>query len=138
MNDTFHIKTLHDLPLAAAKLAAKINQGDIVVLYGTMGAGKTTFVKEVCQCMNVVDTVNSPSYAIVNEYSTKNGQTIYHFDFYRIKNVIEAFDFGYEDYFYSGNTCFVEWPERVAEIMPDDIVAVNIQLQNDNTRIITF
>ena len=104
-----------------------------------MGAGKTTFVKAICEELGVEDVITSPTFAIVNEYqSTKTGGPIYHFDFYRIKKLDEVYDMGYEDYFYSGAPCFLEWPELIEEILPNDAVKVTITEQEDGTRIVEF
>jgi tRNA threonylcarbamoyladenosine biosynthesis protein TsaE len=98
-----------------------------------MGAGKTTLIKAVCEELGVEDVITSPTFAIVNEYSA-NGQSIYHFDFYRIKKLEEVYDMGYEDYFYSGALCFIEWPELVESLLPSDAVSVTISEQTDGTR----
>ena len=104
-------------------------------LYGKMGAGKTTFVKALCEELGVSDVITSPTFAIVNEYrSDENGELIYHFDFYRIKKLSEVYDMGYEDYFYSGALCFIEWPELVEELLPGDAVKVTIEELEDGTR----
>ena len=100
----------------------------VFALYGKMGAGKTTFVKALCEELGVSDVITSPTFAIVNEYrSDENGELIYHFDFYRIKKLSEVYDMGYEDYFYSGALCFIEWPELVEELLPGDAVKVTIE-----------
>ncbi len=106
----------------------------VYLFYGSMGAGKTTFIRAICEELGVKDTVNSPTFAIINEYTDGDGNPIYHFDFYRINKVEEAYDFGYEDYFYSGNVCFVEWPEMIEELLPADAVKVSIQEKEDGTR----
>ena len=104
-----------------------------------MGAGKTTFIKAVCEELGVTDVINSPTFAIINEYRSETaGELIYHFDFYRINKVEEAFDFGYEDYFYSGALCFIEWPELIEELLPMDAVKVTIEEQADGSRVITL
>ena len=103
-----------------------------------MGAGKTTFVKALCQELGVGDVVNSPTFAIVNEYqSDTTAALIYHFDFYRIKKLEEVFDMGYEDYFYSGALCFIEWPELIEDLLPEDAVRVSITTQPDGSRLLT-
>lgn len=103
-------------------------------MYGAMGVGKTTFVKAVCEELGVEDTINSPTFAIVNEYHTAKDKLVYHFDFYRIEDVQEAYDFGYEDYFYSQAMCFIEWPERIETILPNDVVNLNFTEEEDGTR----
>lgn len=105
--------------------------------YGKMGAGKTTFVKALCDVLGVDDVVNSPTFAIVNEYhSTLLDGPVFHFDFYRIKRLEEAYDIGTDDYFYSGHPCFIEWPELIEDILPEDVVRVTIEEQADGTRLI--
>ena len=99
----------------------------IFALYGTMGAGRTTLIKALCKELGSEDYVTSPTFALINEYSTSTGALIYHFDFYRIKKLEEAYDLGYEDYIYSGNYCFIEWPEMIESLLPDGIVAVSIK-----------
>ena len=110
----------------------------IFAFYGKMGVGKTTFVKSLCDAMGVDDTVNSPTFAIVNEYADREGSPIYHFDFYRIKSVAELYNLGYEDYFYSDAVCFVEWPQLAEEILPEETVKVTIDEKEDGTREITI
>ena len=110
----------------------------IFAFYGAMGAGKTTFVKALCEAMGVTDTVNSPTFAIVNEYDTPSGCPIYHFDFYRIKRLAEVYDMGYEDYFYGRGLCFIEWPELVEELLPEETVKVIIEEQSDGSRVVRF
>jgi tRNA threonylcarbamoyladenosine biosynthesis protein TsaE len=110
----------------------------VFAFYGSMGAGKTTFIKAICEELGVEDVINSPTFAIVNEYRSNTGELIYHFDFYRINKVEEAFDFGYEDYFYSGALCFIEWPERIHDLLPGDYVEVRISENSDGSRSITI
>ena len=110
-----------------------------VCLLWQMGAGKTTFIKSVCEALGVTDVVNSPTFSIVNEYrSDTTGELIYHFDFYRIKNLDEVYDMGYEDYFYSGAVCFIEWPELIEDVLPGDAVRVTIEEAEDGSRTIKF
>jgi tRNA threonylcarbamoyladenosine biosynthesis protein TsaE len=108
----------------------------IFAFYGEMGAGKTTFIKAVCRELGVGDTVSSPSFALVYEYRTADDEKIYHFDLYRIKDPSELFDLGYEDYFYSGYKCFIEWPEKAEHLLPEDCMRVNISVSPDGSRII--
>lgn len=103
-----------------------------------MGAGKTTFTKAICEVLGVKDVITSPTFAIVNEYTDGNGNPIYHFDFYRIKKLEEVYDMGYEDYFYSGNLCLLEWPELIEEILPDNAIKVKIEEQQDGSRLVTL
>ena len=119
------LNSLLDLKEAAKKLLDYNKQNKIFVFYGEMAAGKTTFIKAICAELGVEDTVSSPTFSIVNEYDG-NGQRIYHFDFYRIKTIQEAFDIGYEEYFYSGEICLIEWPEKVEELLPEQYVKVEI------------
>ena len=128
---------VNDLRSIAADFLESIGSNRIIAFYGSMGAGKTTFIKALCDLLKVTDTVNSPSFAIINEYSVPNNGSIYHFDFYRLKNINEAFDMGCEDYFYSGNYCFVEWPEKVEELMPPNHVRVTIDIVSPQERKIT-
>ena len=133
---------------AACKFIAAIGDSTVFAFYGTMGAGKTTFIKAVCQALGVVDDeVNSPTFAIVNEYEAtatpavpmaKHVTKIYHFDFYRVKNISEAVDMGCDDYFYSGHLCFIEWPQLIEPLLPDDTVKVSIEENADGTRTIKF
>jgi tRNA threonylcarbamoyladenosine biosynthesis protein TsaE len=103
-----------------------------------MGAGKTTFTKAICEVLGVEDVINSPTFAIVNEYRSAEAELIYHFDFYRIKKIEEVYDMGYEDYFYSGALCFIEWPELVEDLLPEGTVKVTIEEKEDGSRVITF
>ena len=122
---------------AARQFIENIGQSHVFAFYGKMGAGKTTFIKAMCEELGVTDVINSPTFAIVNEYMDGKGESIYHFDFYRIKKLEEVYDMGYEDYFYSGALCFIEWPELIEEILPDDAVRVSITEQEDGTRKVT-
>ena len=131
---TYIVKNQEELISVATDFITRYGEHRIIALYGPMGAGKTTFVKALSRKMGVTDVVNSPSFAIINEYSLPAGRSIYHFDFYRLKSVTEAFDMGYEDYFYSGNYCFVEWPEKVADIMPQHHLKVTIEVLSDTER----
>lgn len=116
------------------------NLGDsrVLAFYGKMGAGKTTFIKAVCEELGVEDVITSPTFAIVNEYTDANGEAVYHFDFYRIKKLEEVYDMGYEDYFYSGALCLMEWPELIEELLPEDALKVTISENEDGTRTIEF
>ena len=111
--------------------------------YGKMAAGKTTFIKAICEELGVKDVITSPTFAIVNEYSIDHSplnidHSLYHFDFYRIKKLEEVYDMGYEDYFYSGSLCFIEWPELIEELLPDDAIRVIIEEQPDGGRVVSF
>lgn len=130
------INNLNQIHEAARTFIDHIGNDTIFAFYGNMGAGKTTFIKAVCEEMGVEDVINSPTFAIVNEYLAGNGNTIYHFDCYRINKIVEALDMGCQDYFDSGNLCFIEWPENIAEILPEEAVAVHINVQDNDSRII--
>ena len=130
-----NIQTLNDISQAAHTFVENMGDKKIFAFYGDMGAGKTTFIKAVCKQLGVTDVVNSPTFAIVNEYPLpQNGKYIYHFDFYRIKKESEIYDLGYEDYFYSDNICFLEWPELVEDILPPETVRIRIHVMSDGSR----
>lgn len=129
------IQSLEQIHEAAREFISAMGDNTVFALYGKMGAGKTTFVKALCEELGVSDVITSPTFAIVNEYrSDENGELIYHFDLYRIKKLSEVYDMGYEDYFYSGALCFIEWPELVEELLPGDAVKVTIEELEDGTR----
>ncbi len=133
------IQSLDVIHEAAKQFIAAMGESTIFAFYGKMGAGKTTFVKAVCEELGVEDVINSPTFSIINEYrSSGSGELIYHFDFYRIKKEEEAFDFGYEDYFFSGALCFIEWPELIEDLLPEDAVKVSIEEQEDGSRLLKF
>ena len=127
-----------DIRQAAQQFVKAMGQDTVFAFYGKMGAGKTTFIKAVCEELGVEDTVTSPTFAIVNEYEAANGRPIYHFDFYRIKKVSEAYDMGREEYFYSGHPCFIEWPELIEEVLPEETVNVTIEALTDGERRLVF
>ncbi|MDE5419290.1 tRNA (adenosine(37)-N6)-threonylcarbamoyltransferase complex ATPase subunit type 1 TsaE [Labilibaculum sp. DW002] len=128
------INSLEEINAVAKEFLSLVGDKRIFALQGAMGVGKTTFVKAVCEELGVEDTINSPTFAIVNEYHTAKDKLVYHFDFYRIEDVQEAYDFGYEDYFYSQAMCFIEWPEKIESILPQDTVEVLFEEQTDGTR----
>ncbi len=132
------IESLDNIHTAAKEFLAHMGNGKVFAFYGKMGAGKTTFIKAVCEALGVTDVITSPTFAIVNEYTTADNSPVYHFDFYRIKKIDEVYDMGYEDYFYSGRLCFLEWPELIEDLLPEDAVKVNIAMQEDGSRIIEF
>ena len=133
------INNLEDISRAAQEFLPLLKEHPVVAFYGGLGAGKTTFIKALCEELGVEDAVNSPTFAIVNEYySTRLNGPIFHFDFYRIKRIEEAFDIGTDDYFYSGAPCFIEWPELIEDILPEETVRVSIEEQPDGTRTIEF
>lgn len=128
------INNLTDIKSAARSFVEAMNGHTVFAFYGSMGAGKTTFIKAVCEELGVTETITSPTFAIINEYRTGDDGVIYHFDFYRINKPEEAFDFGYEDYFYSGNICFVEWPELIEELLPGNTLKISICVEEDGAR----
>ena len=133
------IQSLDHIHEDAREFIAAMGDNTVFALYGKMGAGKTTFVKALCQELGVEDVVTSPTFAVINEYrSDIAGELIYHFDFYRIKKLEEVYDMGYEDYFYSGALCFIEWPELVEELLPGNTVKVTIEELEDGSRKLTM
>ena len=133
------IKSLDSIHEAAREFIKNMGKGHVFAFYGKMGAGKTTFIKAICEELGVEDVITSPTFAIVNDYtSAKDGSHIFHFDFYRIKKLEEVYDMGYEDYFYSGSLCFIEWPELIEEILPGDAVKVTITQNEDGSRTVEF
>ena len=134
----FKINSVDALAEVSDYLISLRDEADIIAFYGAMGAGKTTLIKNLCHRMGVTDEVNSPTFAIVNEYVTEEGESVYHFDFYRIKKLEEAYDIGYENYFYSGNLCLIEWPEMIEPLLPEKYIRVEIRHgASDNEREIT-
>ncbi|PLX17061.1 MAG: tRNA (adenosine(37)-N6)-threonylcarbamoyltransferase complex ATPase subunit type 1 TsaE [Marinilabiliales bacterium] len=136
--ETLILKSLSDLNVVADKFLRLMRDQKTFAFFGPMGVGKTTFIKALCNELGVVEIVTSPTFALVNEYQTNQGDVIYHFDFYRIEKIEEVYDFGYEDYFFSGNYCFIEWPDKVAEILPENVVYVQMVENSDGTRTINI
>ena len=136
MSMEIRIKSIEEIAVAAKEFVAAMGERKVVAFYGKMGAGKTTFIKAVCEELGVEDVINSPTFAIVNEYVDGQGEPVYHFDFYRIKNQQEVMDLGYEDYVYSGHVCFMEWPELIENLLPDDAVKVTIEEEIDGGRVL--
>ena len=133
------IKSLDSIHEAACEFIKNMGTGHVFAFYGKMGAGKTTFIKAVCEELGVDDVITSPTFAIVNDYtSSKDDSHIFHFDFYRIKKLEEVYDMGYEDYFYSGSLCFIEWPELIEDILPGDAVKVTVTQNEDDGRVVEF
>ena len=133
------IQSLDQIHEAARQFIAEMGDNTVFALYGKMRAGKTTFIKAVCEELGVSDVITSPTFAIVNEYrSDTAGELIYHFDFYRIKKLEEVYDMGYEDYFYSGALCFIEWPELVEELLPGNTIKVTIEEIENGERKVTL
>lgn len=130
------VNSLEELPAAAKDLLSKFSDHQVFAFYGEMGAGKTTFIKVLCDELGVQDVTSSPTFSIVNEYETATGELIYHFDFYRLEDPREALDIGWEDYLYSGARCFLEWPERIEKLLPDNFVSISIS-EDSETRTIT-
>lgn len=130
------IRGLSSIEDAASELIEQIGGRKVVAFYGEMGAGKTTLISEICRQLGVNEKVCSPSFAIVNVYKTDDNKPIYHFDFYRIRKIEEAYDFGYEEYFYSGDLCLIEWPELVEELLPEDTLRLEIMAIDQNIRIV--
>lgn len=135
---TINIKSTELINKAAEEFISLMGDRTVFAFYGKMGAGKTTFIKAICEELGVEDTINSPTFAIINEYRANTGELIYHFDFYRINNIEEIYDFGYEDYFYSGSICFIEWPEKIDSLLPHDVVTVKIEEQEEGVRCVTI
>ena len=136
------IQNIDTIRESAREFISHIGTHRVFAFYGKMGAGKTTFVKAICEELGVEDVITSPTFAIVNQYqvdqATADISTIYHFDFYRIKRLEEVYDMGYEDYFYSDALCFIEWPELIEDLLPDDAIRVSISENADGTRTVTF
>lgn len=128
------IPSVDKIQEAARQFVCQMDDAKVFAFYGKMGAGKTTFIKAICQELGVEDVITSPTFALVNEYTAGDGSPIFHFDFYRIKKLEEVYDMGYEDYFYSGALCLMEWPELVEELLPQDAVAVTIHANADGSR----
>jgi tRNA threonylcarbamoyladenosine biosynthesis protein TsaE len=147
MYNQLTIATLADLHATARQFISLMGDHRVFAFYGGMGSGKTTFIKAVCEELGVSDIITSPTFAIVNEYTISplspeeesgRGETVYHFDFYRIKKLEEVYDMGYEDYFYSGALCFIEWPELVEELLPEGTIRVAISQQTDGSRLLSL
>lgn len=130
------IPSLAQINEAAKQFVAAMGDNTIFAFYGHMGAGKTTFIKAICEELGVADVITSPTFAIVNEYTDGKGEPVYHFDFYRIKKHDEVYDMGFEDYVDSGSLCLMEWPELIEEILPSDTIKVTISEQPDGTRLV--
>lgn len=139
MKEVFYKNLLDKTQLmdAAKEILAFLPEEKFFVFRGEMGAGKTTFIKAFCKALDVIDEPSSPTFSLINHYQTKNGQIIYHFDFYRIEKPEEAYEYGYEEYFYSGQYCFVEWAERIPDLLPEKLVEVSMEVVDENTRMIT-
>ncbi len=134
MRNEIHIKDPGCLDKAAGEFLKMTKGHSLIAFFAPMGAGKTTFTTAICKALGVTDPVCSPTFTIVNEYLTAEGQTIYHFDFYRINKLSEAIDIGFEDYVYSGNLCLMEWPENIEELLPEETLKVHIDVNPDLSR----
>jgi tRNA threonylcarbamoyladenosine biosynthesis protein TsaE len=130
------VNGLTELENAAQQIVSFAGEEQIFIFEGEMGAGKTTLIKSLAKVLGVTEVVTSPTFSIVNEYDA-NGYIIYHFDFYRIKNLQEAYDIGYEEYFYSGNKCFIEWPAKIESLIPEHYIKIEINVINENTRLLS-
>lgn len=131
------ISSIDGLSTVAKKLINQFPDHRVFALYGKMGAGKTTFIQAICKSLDSGDNVTSPTFALINEYKTADNSSIFHFDFYRINDLEEAYDLGYEDYIYSGNYCFIEWPEMIEPLLPENIVKVKIEVRGKEKRVIS-
>ena len=135
--DLVKVEKVKDLEKAAKKLIDTYYDQKVFAFYGKMGAGKTTFIQAICKYLGSEDNITSPTFALINEYTTVNSLPVYHMDFYRIKNLEEVFDLGYEDYIYSGNYCFIEWPEKIDSLLPGRFVKVLIEIGTTGERYIS-
>jgi len=135
MKNEYSVNSLNELPLVAAQISELLqSHGGVVAFYGAMGVGKTTLICELCKSMGITSVVNSPTFALVNEYFKPNGDSVFHFDFYRINSLTEAYDFGYEEYFYGGSLCLCEWPEKIESLLPEGYMSVVLTENQDNSR----
>ncbi len=134
MTKTIHITSEEELPQVAKAILEAVGRRTVVVFRGGMGAGKTTLIRTIAAALGSTDTVTSPTFALVNQYKGADGRNLYHFDFYRIDDLREAYDFGYEEYFYSGDLCLVEWPEKIEALLPDDVITVRIAVDSETAR----
>jgi tRNA threonylcarbamoyladenosine biosynthesis protein TsaE len=131
---SFDAVTLDVLDHVAQDIVSALSDKKIILFYGEMGSGKTTLIKEICKQLGVADTMSSPTFSLVNEYRSAEHKTIYHFDLYRIKDIVECFDMGMEEYLDSGHYCFIEWPDIALPLMPDNYYKLLIETKKDNTR----
>lgn len=132
------IQTISDLPAVSKQFLNEYGNVKVMAFYGSMGAGKTTFIKHLCNQLNIIDNVASPTFSIINEYADGIDTIAYHFDFYRIKDETEALDIGYEDYIYSGKFCFIEWPEKIESLLPENILRIQIDVMDNQLRKLTI
>lgn len=134
----FTARTPEEMDAIAPAIINAIGDSRVVAMDAPMGAGKTTLVKAICKALGTPSVVNSPTFAIINDYELPGGKALYHFDLYRLKDINEAFNMGFDEYFYSGNYCFVEWPAIAEDILPDDAKTLRIAVEEDGTRVITI
>ncbi len=135
---SFALVTVDVLDDVAKDIISNLTESKIILFKGEMGVGKTTLIKEICKQLGVIDSMSSPTFSVVNEYKTNDNKIIYHFDLYRIKNIEECFDLGMEEYIYSNNYCFIEWPEIALPLLPEKYYTLSIKTYTDNTRSITL
>ena len=133
---TFIIKSLDEIQKTARSFLDHFADKKIFAFYGPLGSGKTTFIKSLCKELNAEDNVSSPSFSIINEYVSEENGEIYHLDFYRLEKQEEAYDLGYEEYFYTGKLCFIEWPELVKDILPEETIHVRIKTDSAGARLL--
>ena len=133
-----NIYNLEEISVTAQDFIRLTEGASVIAFYGSMGAGKTTFIRALCEAKGVNEAVTSPTFAIVNEYQSAALEPIYHFDFYRIRRLSEAYDMGFEDYLYSGHLCLIEWPELVEELLPENTIRVHIDVNDDGTRTVRW
>ncbi len=136
--DKLYIPSLEDYGRVAQSFLKAVGDIPVIAFSGELGAGKTTFIQWLCKELGVTAEVNSPTFSLVNEYFTPEGSSIYHFDLYRIEDPGEMYDIGYEEYFYSGDRCFIEWPEKASELIPEDALLVKINVLNDRSRELVY
>ena len=138
MEKKISIVRIEDIAEVAALFLESIGDIPLLAFSGEMGAGKTTFIQALCKALGVSQDVNSPTFSLVNEYFTSNGESLFHFDLYRIESPEELFDLGYEEYFFSGKRCFIEWPEKASHLIPDDALIVHIEVREDGSRELSY
>ncbi|MBN1927840.1 MAG: tRNA (adenosine(37)-N6)-threonylcarbamoyltransferase complex ATPase subunit type 1 TsaE [Prolixibacteraceae bacterium] len=132
------MNSLNDLKNAASRFVQLMGEKKVFAFRGSMGSGKTTFIKSVCKELGIGEQITSPSFSLINEYTSPGGNPVYHFDCYRLKNIKEAYDIGAEEYFYSGNICFIEWPEIIEDLLPPDTVNVTVAVKENGERELTL
>jgi tRNA threonylcarbamoyladenosine biosynthesis protein TsaE len=137
MRHEIKASTLSETADAAGEILKTCGNHKIFAIFGEMGAGKTTLIRGICSRLGIQDAVSSPTFSLVNEYAYPGGK-VFHFDFYRIRNIVEAYDIGYEDYFFSGHYCLIEWPEKVESLLPEDCISIRLRAAGPNTRFISW